>query len=142
MIFIISQYCCTNISATKAPIFMKFETYNYEIVKNYQKKFRKDSCTHQHARSVNVRAHILSLRNARAYVYAWCARVCARIFTKNLLIILSYLLNRSLKFHKDWGFRWGDICKTILIFKNHQFSIYFPYFTSFAPSKSSLHKNI
>ena len=30
------QYCFTNISATKAPIFMKFETYIYKIVKNHQ----------------------------------------------------------------------------------------------------------
>ena len=30
----ISQYCFANISATKASIFMKFETYNDKIVKN------------------------------------------------------------------------------------------------------------
>ena len=40
------------------------------------------------------------------------------------MIILYYLLNISLKFHKDPSFRCGDICKTILSFKNHQFSMY------------------
>ena len=30
----------------KAPIFMKFETYIHKIVKNYQKIFRNDPCTH------------------------------------------------------------------------------------------------
>ena len=120
---------------------MKFETYNYEIVKNYQKKFRKDSCTHQHARSVNVRAHILSLRNARAYVYAWCARVCARIFTKNLLIILYYPMNISFKFHKDRSFCCRDICKTVLTFKSHHFSMYFPYLHTYTHQKSSKMEN-
>ena len=31
MIFI-SQYCFANISATKTPIFIKFDNYNYKIV--------------------------------------------------------------------------------------------------------------
>ena len=66
-----SQYCFANISATKAPIVMKFETSIHKKVKNYQKKNRKDPC------------------------------------------------------------------KTILTFKNDQFSMYFAYFHSFAPLKSS-----
>ena len=45
--------------------------------------------------------------------------------------------NLSLKFHKDPSFSCGDICKTILTFKNHQFSMYFPYFHCYAPQKSS-----
>ena len=75
---------------------------------------------------VNVRSRILSH-----------LRMCARIFTKNYLIILYYHINISLKFHKDRSFRWGDICKTIENLKNDQFSMYFAYFHSFAPSKSS-----
>ena len=129
-----SQNCFANISAAKAQIFMKFETYIYKIVKNYQVIFRKDPCTH--ARGVDVRARVLSRRNARAHVYASCARICAGIFTKKYLMILYYLIKISLKFHKDLSFRCGDICKTILTFKNHQFSMYFAYFHIFAPSNS------
>ena len=46
-------------------------------------------------------------------------------------------MNISLKFHKDPSFRCGDICKTVLTFKSHQFSMYFPYFHSYTPQKSS-----
>ena len=95
---------------------MKFETFIYEIVKKYQVIFHKDPCTHAHTRGVNVRADISSRQNARAHVYASCARVYARIFMKNLLMILYYLMNRSLKFDNDRRFCCGDICKTKLTF--------------------------
>ena len=95
---------------------MKFETFIHEIVKNYQMIFRKDPCIHKPSRGVNVRARVLSRQNARAHVYASCARICAQICTKNLLMILYYLMNKSLKFHKDRSFRCWDICKTILTF--------------------------
>ena len=49
------QYCFTNISATKALIFMEFETQASKIVMDYQNNFRKDSCTNQCTRGVNVR---------------------------------------------------------------------------------------
>ena len=111
-----SQHCFANISATKAPISMKFETYIYKIVGNYQMIFRKDPCTHTPTRAINARARVSSRQIPRAHVYALCARACAQIFTKNLLIILYYLMNESLKFHKDRSFRCGDICKTILTF--------------------------
>ena len=116
---------------------MKFKTFIHEIVKNHQMIFRKDPCIHKPSRGVNVRARVLSRQNARAHVYASCARMCAQIFTKNLLMILYYLMNKSLKFHKDRSFRCGDICKTILTFKNRQFSMFFAYFHSFAPPQSS-----
>ena len=115
----------------KAPIFMKFETPIPNILKNYQNIFRKDSCTHACKRGINVRAHVSS----RAHVYAFCEHVCVWIFTKNLLVIVYYLMNKSIKFHKDRSFRCGDIFKTILTFKNHQFSMYFAYIYSFATSK-------
>ena len=111
-----SQYCFANISATNAPIFMKFETYVHKVVKNYQQIFHKNPCIHARTRGVNVRARIWSRQNARAHIYASCERVYARIFAKNNLIILYYLINKSLKFHKDRSFRCGDICKTILTF--------------------------
>ena len=116
-----SQYNFANISVTKAPILMKFETKVHKIVKNYKIFFGKDPCTHARKQSVNVLARVLSRRNARVHIFASCARVCARIFTKNLVIYLYYLMNESLKFHKDRSFRCGDICKTILSFENHQF---------------------
>ena len=37
-----SQHRCAIISAMKARIFMKFETYIHKIVKNYLLIFRKD----------------------------------------------------------------------------------------------------
>ena len=120
---------------------MKFDNYIYKIVKNYQMIFHKDPCVHAHTRSVNLRARVLSRRNERAHVYASCARMCARIFMKNHLMILYYLMTISLKFHKDLSFRCRDICKTILTFKNHQFSMYFAYFHIFAPPMSSQMNN-
>ena len=132
-----SQYRFANISATKARIFIKFQTYIHKIVKNDQKIFRKDPCTHAHTRGVNVCARVLSRRNVRAHIFASCAPVCARIFTKNQQTILYYLMNITLKFHKDPSFRYGDICKTVLTFKSHQFSMYFPYFHSYTTQKSS-----
>ena len=132
-----SQYCFANISATKAPIFMKFETYIHKIVKNYQKKFRKDLCTHARTRGVNMRARVSSRQNTRTHIYPSCARVFAWIFTKIFLMILNYLINISLKFHKDRSIRRGDICKTILSFKSYQFSMYFAYFNKYPPPKPS-----
>ena len=95
---------------------MKFKTFIHEIVKKYQMIFRKDPCIHTATRGVNVRARVSSRRNARAHVYASCGRMCARIFTKNLLLNFYYLVNKSLEFHKDRSFRCWDICKTILTF--------------------------
>ena len=111
-----SQYNFENIFETKALIFMKFETKVYQIVKNYHKNFRKDPCTHTRTRGVNVRARVSSRQNARGHVYASCACVCARIFTKIFVVVLYYLMNLSFKFHKDRSFRCRDICKTILTF--------------------------
>ena len=111
-----SQYCFANISATEAQIFMKFETYIHKVVKNHQIIFHKDPCTHARTRDVTVRARVLSRLNACAHIYASCARIYTRIFTKNYLIFLYYLMNISLKFHKDRIFCCGDICKIILMF--------------------------
>ena len=99
--------------------------------------FHKDPCTHASTQDINVRSRVLSWWNACAHTYATCARICTWIFTKNHLMVLYYLMNTSLKFHKDMSFRCGDICQTILTFKNHRFSMYFAYFHSFAPPKST-----
>ena len=132
-----SQYRFANISAMKARIFMKFESYNHKLVKNYLLIFHEDLCTHAHTRGVNVHARVLSRRNACTHIFASCARVCALIFTKNQQINLYYHINISLKFLKDTSFCCGDICKRVLTFKSHQFSMYFPYFHSYTPQKSS-----
>ena len=132
-----SQYCFANISATKVLISMKFGTYIHKIVKNHQKDFRKNLCKHRRTWGVNVHARFSSRWNVRMHVYASCPRVCARIFTKNHLTNLHYLMNISLKFHKDLSFCFGDICKTILPFENHQFTMYFTYIHIFALPKSS-----
>ena len=116
---------------------MKLEIYINKMIKNDQEIFRKDPCKHARTRWVNVHAFVLPRRNARAHFYTSWARVCARIFMKNFLIILYYVMNVSLKFYKDPSFRCGDIFKTVLTFKSHQFSMYFPYFHSYTPQKSS-----
>ena len=111
-----SPYYFANISTTKAPIFMKFEAFIHEIVKNYQIIFCKDPCIHTRTRGVNVCARDLSRRNACAHVFASCVLMYARIFTKIHMITRYYLMNKSLKFHKDRSFRCGDIRKTRLMF--------------------------
>ena len=116
---------------------MKFETYIHKIVNNYDKKFHKDLCIHPRTQGLNVCALVSSRQNVPAHIYASCVCVCAWIFMKNLLIILYYLMNISLKFHKDPSFRCGDICKTVLTFKGHQFSMHFLYFHSYTPQMSS-----
>ena len=78
--------------------------------------FRKDPCTHALTRGVNVRARVSSRQTARAHVYASCARVWARIFTKFFFVVDYYLMNLSFKFHRDQSFCCRDICKTILMF--------------------------
>ena len=109
-----SQDCFANISLTKAPFFMKFQIYIHKIVKNIHKIFHKDPSTHARKRCLNVRARVLSRRNVLAHIYASCGPVCGRIFTKNLLIILYYLININLKLYEDQSVRCGDICKKLM----------------------------
>ena len=111
-----SQYCFSNISATKTRIFMKFETYIHKISKNYLLIFRKDPCTHTRTRGINVHGRVSSRQNARGHVYASCASVCARIFVIFIMVVHYYFLNLGMKFHKDRSFCCRDICKTILMF--------------------------
>ena len=61
-----------------------------------------------------MRAHVSSRQNEGAHVYASCARMCARILTKNVVVFFYYLMNVSVKFQKDPSFCSGDICKTIM----------------------------
>ena len=76
-----------------------------------------------HTQSVNGCMCVLSRRSAHSHVYALCARVCAQIFTiffgisllSYELNYLNYLMNLSCKFRNDPSFRYGDICRTILL---------------------------
>ena len=131
-----SQDCFANISLTIAPIFLKFKTNIHKIVKNYHKNFRKDLCAHAHTRSINLCMRVLPRRNVRAHVYASCARVCAQIFTKNHLIILYYLINKSIKFRKDRSFCCGDISTTILTFVKSLIFYVFSVFSNFQHQSS------
>ena len=79
------------------------------------KNFGEDPCAHTYVLGVNARI--------------WAGTDLHQNFCGNVF--------GSLKLHKDPSFRCGDICKTVLIFKSHQFSIYFPYSYSYTPQKSS-----
>ena len=49
------SYHFANVSGTKAPIFVKFETHAPKVVMDYQNNFHKDPCTNMRTRDVNVR---------------------------------------------------------------------------------------
>ena len=115
---------------------MKLDTFIHEIVKNCQMIFRQDPCIHTPTRCIDVRARILSRWNARAHVYSSCRHMCVRIFMKNLLLILYYLVNKSLEFHKDRSFRCWDICKTILTFVLFLIFYVFSIFSKFEHQNS------
>ena len=61
----------------------------------------------------------------RARVFDLCTCICARIFTGKKLMVNYYLINLSLKFHKDPSFGCVDIGKIKLTFCNQYFSMYF-----------------
>ena len=121
-----SQYCF----ASEAEIFMKFETYIQKVVKNHQMILHKDPCTDARTQGVSVCARVSSRQNTRPYVYVSCTDLYEKLFDDSLLPYED-------KSHKDLSFRCGDICKTILTFRNHQFSMYFAYFHISVPPKSS-----
>ena len=81
------------------------------------------------------RAHARFIKSAR--VYHSCARIYAEIFMKFEILAHKIIIDCHIKFHEDRSFCCGDICKTILVFFNRWFSMYFPYFLNYAPQKSS-----
>ena len=50
----------------------------------------------------------------RTHIYALCAHVFTRNFTKTVLIVHYYVMTLSLKFHKDLSFFCGDMRKIVL----------------------------
>ena len=69
---------------------------------------------HKRARTKRFNAH--AQRNVHAHFYASCAHMCARIFTKRVLIGFYYPLKWSVKFNKDPSYSCGHICKTVVTF--------------------------
>ena len=101
------RYYFANISAMKAPIFMKFETWAPKVIMNYHNNFRKDLCINAPTQGQNVRM---------------CDETRTRTFTPfvrafmHVMVVNYYLRSLSFKFHKDRSFRCGDICKIISTF--------------------------
>ena len=105
-----TQDCIANIFATKAPIFIKFDTYILKIVKNYQKKFRKDPCTHARTREVNVPARDELFPRAtcdktRARTFTPRARACVhRSLQKFICLLFIIILTQVSNFKKIEAF--------------------------------------
>ena len=106
------QYCFTNISATKALIFMEFETQASKIEMDYQNNFRKDPCTKVRTRGVNMHAY----NEMCVRMFTPRVLVCGTDLHKICMVLLSYLMNITIKFHKDRSICCRDICKMIPTF--------------------------
>ena len=115
------QYCFANISATEAPIFLKF----YVKVNYLGFKFYEDSGINARTSCKHLRAcFILS-----ACVYDSCARICAPIFLKFVKKAHKIVIDHHIKFHKDPGFCCGDNCKQYWLSENNNFQCIFHIFT-------------
>ena len=77
-------------------------------------KCESTSCKRAHARFIAI-----------ARVYNSCARIYAQIWMKFDTYDHKIAIDHHIKFHEDLSFRCGDICKTILVFFNSWFSMYF-----------------
>ena len=75
--------------------------------------------------------------NVRVCVYNLWARIYARIRMKFDTYNYNIVIDHHIEFHVDPSFWCGDICKTILVFLNCWFSMYFTYLPNYAPPKSS-----
>ena len=78
---------------------------------------------------------------ANTRVYNSCAHIYARISMKFKTLTHKIVIDHHIKFHEDPKFCYGDICKTILVFFNRWFSMYFSYFPNNAPMKLSVIDN-
>ena len=86
-----SDYNFANISATKALIFIKFDTSIHKIVKNHQQIFHKDLCIHAHKRRkcVRVRFFVTKLtfvatKGASAPLRLVCAHARTDFYEKSV----------------------------------------------------------
>ena len=78
-----------------------------------------------------------SCKDANTRVYNSCAHIYARISMKFKTLTHKIVIDHHIKFHEDPKFCYGDICKTILVFFNRWFSMYFSYFPNNIPLKPS-----
>ena len=69
--------------------------------------------------------------------YKLWTRICSRISMKFNTLVHKIVSDHHIKFHEDPSFCCRDICKTILAFFNHWFSMYFSYSPNYRPSKPS-----
>ena len=122
-----------NISAKKAQILMKFYVVvNYYLV-SMCIEFHQDLCINARTRILNARAR----DKPYTRVFITRARVFMHKSSWNFKYKSKIVIDHRIKFHQDPSFRCRDICKTILVFFNHWFSMYFWYFCNYAPPKPS-----
>ena len=103
------------------------------------------SCDHMYQISFRLvhKCACTSCKRARARfiaitrVYNSCARIYAQIWMKFDTYDHKIVNDHHIKFHEDLSFRRGDIFKTILVFFNPWFSMYFWYFRNYAAPKPS-----
>ena len=96
----------------------------YQISFRFVHKCVRTSCKRAGARFVAI-----------TLVYNSCARIYAPIWMKFDTYDHKIVIDHHIKFHEDPSFYCGDICKTILVFFNNWFSMYFLYFRNYAPPK-------
>ena len=127
------QYCFANISATKAPIFMKFETKLHKIVNNNQHHFCKDPSTHAYTQSINVRSHVLT--RARTFMPRVCVCVLGSL-QKWCFLLFSILWSCVSNFIKIGALVAEIFAKQYWCVFNPSFSMLFCKFSRFCPSKT------
>ena len=86
------HFCFANISATKARIFLKFDTYIHKIVKKIPQHFLLRSVhTCAHTRRKRARARFAAMKRARASFCLVYTRLCTDLYEKFYDIsLLSY----------------------------------------------------
>ena len=97
----------------------------FQILWRFGHKCVRTSCKEARARFIAI-----------TRVYDSCARIYAQILMKFHTYAHKIVIDYHIKFHEDPSFCCGDICKTILVFFNHWFSMYFWYFSQLCTSEA------
>ena len=110
----------------------------HKIVKNYLLIFCKDLCTHARTQGKNMRTRISSRQKAGTHTFMPLVGTCVHgslqiLFWSFFTILWIYVSN----FIKIWAFVAEIFAKRYWLSRVHQFSMYFPYFHSYTPQKSS-----
>ena len=100
--------------------FMKIALIVHYFVMTLSLKFLKDPTFcwgDMRKMMLNMHARVIyacsKFRYTCMHAFASCARWCAQIFTKKILLVHYFVENLSFKYHKDLIFRWGDIFKNL-----------------------------